>query len=315
MPDTTCKPLISVCVGSIRGSTLPHLVDSILAQTYRSWELIVAAQGSDPSLHAYLDDLSARDARIRYVRLSNFGRSRALNGAVACAQGDIFAFTDDDCVAAANWLGLIQDSFAREPSVGVVAGNLVPPPRPKLRPSVCPATFTIDHIHRPVDAPNGAPPGWYWGGANFAVRRATFEHVGPFDNYLGTGTDFPSAEDTDFGLRAEALGVEMWTRPQLVIHHTYGRRSGVQQVLRHHRAYAIGSGALVGKLELWGHRLSQGWTPPKMASTALAAALRNPARGALALYKAYYASIGKSRYLAEFILGEDKLSRPRVQAT
>jgi GT2 family glycosyltransferase len=315
MSNTTPTPLISVCVGSIRAKTLPHLVDSILGQTYRSWELIVAAQGSDPSLYSYLHDVSSRGGRIRSLHMPGLGRSRALNAATASARGEIFAFTDDDCVASPDWLALMCDSFAREPSVGIVAGNLVPSPRPRFQPSVCPATFSIDHIHRPVDAPDGAPAGWYWGGANVAVRRATFEYVGPYDDYLGPGTDFPAAEDTDYGLRAEALGVEMWTRPQLVIHHTYGRRCGIRQVLRHHRTYAMGSGALGAKLELWGHRLSKGWNPPRTRSTALADAIRNPPREALGLYKAHYAAVGTSRYLAEFQLGEDKLSRPRIRGT
>jgi len=39
-------------------------------------------------------------------------------------------------------------------------------------------------------------------GSNFAIRRhVLFDRVGPFDNYLGAGALFPSAEDTDYKLQ------------------------------------------------------------------------------------------------------------------
>ena len=44
-------------------------------------------------------------------------------------------------------------------------------------------------------------------GANFAVRRAMWPAVGWFDPWLGAGTRFAAAEDTDFGYRALHRGL------------------------------------------------------------------------------------------------------------
>ena len=44
--------LFSVCICSVRPSTLPVAIASIRAQTARDWQLIVVGQGTDQRLHA-----------------------------------------------------------------------------------------------------------------------------------------------------------------------------------------------------------------------------------------------------------------------
>ena len=66
-------------------------------------------------------------------------------------------------------------------------------------------------------------------------------------------------EDTDYGLRCEGLDVWMQTSPRVRVQHTFGRRFGIREVMKLHRGYALGQGALCGKLKLWGHRLAEVW--------------------------------------------------------
>src|SRR3954451_21141038 len=107
--------LISVCVGSVRGTTLRYLVDSIMKQQHQGWELIIVAQGNDELLLTSLQKATERDSRIVSIHLQEFGRSRALNAAVRVAKGDVLAFTDDDCEAAPDWLTTIADCFSAQP--------------------------------------------------------------------------------------------------------------------------------------------------------------------------------------------------------
>ncbi len=143
------------------------------------------------------------------------------------------------------------------------------------------------------------------------MRRSVMELVGPFDNYLGVGTDYPSCEDVDFGLRAEELGVAMWTTPRSIVYHSYGRRYGLRNVLKHHKGYAMGSGALSAKLLLWNHRLSKIWVPVRPLTRVLNDVFRNPPRGLLGLYKSKYAEQAYQTYLSQFELGPNRLYQPR----
>lgn len=301
-------PVISVCVASIRANTLPFLVDSIVAQSFQNWELIVAVQGDQPGLIPYLTQQVEKDDRISFIHLDRFGRSYALNQAVMKARGGIIAFTDDDCVAAPDWLETIYSCFSTDDCVGIVAGDLTPSRQCPFTISTCPATFTIEYLYRPKEMGYSAPHGFYWGGANFAVRNSVMKLVGPFDEYVGPGTEFAAAEDVDFCLRAELMGVVMWTTPKSVIYHTHGRRYGLWNFLKYHRTSAFGSGALNGKLFLLNHRLIKTWGVPKKILQLAIGFLKNPFRTLLDQYKFKYQRIGMASYLSKFDIDSQVLS-------
>jgi glycosyltransferase involved in cell wall biosynthesis len=307
--------LISVCVPTVRGATLPFTIAAIRAQSFEDWELLVVGQG-DGAARAELSAAAAsEDPRVRYIHISDRGLSRARNTGIAAARAGFIAFTDDDCEPDPDWLEKLHESFVAEPSVGILAGDLLPSSQSRWRrPSACPATRTMEYLYDPAGSDLGAPPGFYWAGANFAVRRSVFDLVGGFDEFLGAGSAFPSAEDTDFGLRAEMHGVMMWTRPSIVVRHTYGRRYGLRAVLRHHRGYALGSGALGGKLRLLDHRLSRRWGQPVSARDTLRAFIKHPPRTLLDIYRRHYDAIGTRRYLAQFELDDRALSRPKADS-
>ncbi|HUZ62742.1 MAG TPA: glycosyltransferase, partial [Acetobacteraceae bacterium] len=94
------EPLISVLCPVYR----PRLEDfvaavkSVMAQTYRNWELIIVDDRSDaPELTACIQSLAAEDARIRVFRQpKNGGISLATNAAIKMAKGSYIAFFDHD---------------------------------------------------------------------------------------------------------------------------------------------------------------------------------------------------------------------------
>jgi glycosyltransferase involved in cell wall biosynthesis len=74
---------------------LPAAVDSVLNQTYRDFELVIADDGSGPETRRYLESLG--DPRVRVLWLPHSGRpSVARNAAIRIACGHYLAFMDSD---------------------------------------------------------------------------------------------------------------------------------------------------------------------------------------------------------------------------
>lgn len=96
-----CVPrnLVSVIIPTWnRASRVSLAIDSVVAQTYPSWEAIVVDDGSTDDTATVVAERSAADSRIRYVFQSNRGVSAARNRGLAMAEGDYIAFLDSDDV-------------------------------------------------------------------------------------------------------------------------------------------------------------------------------------------------------------------------
>ncbi len=95
-------PLVSVVCPVYRPRVADFLaaVDSVRAQTYANWELLLVDDASgDADLTAAIAGLARADARVRpFVQRQNGGISRATNRALAEARGDYVAFFDHDDV-------------------------------------------------------------------------------------------------------------------------------------------------------------------------------------------------------------------------
>lgn len=75
---------------------LPRCLDSILAQTFTDFELILVNDGTKDGCPAIMEAYAARDARIRLVHKENGGLSSARNAGLDVACGKYIAFVDSD---------------------------------------------------------------------------------------------------------------------------------------------------------------------------------------------------------------------------
>lgn len=304
--------LVTICLPTIRAGSVQEAIDAIRQQTSPNWELIVVPQGPDPEMIRVLDEYVAADSRIRYVHVDMMNASNARNVAMQAAHGDVFAFTDDDCEVAPNWVEVMIDELTAHPTVGVIGGEVVAPKSEQpWRISTCPAAHVLDAVYYPQERNHRAPDGFYMIGANIAVRREAAERIGLFDVILGAGAYFACCEDQDIIVRAEALDIGLMTTKRLVVNHTTGRRYGVKQFLKHQRNYALGRGAWITKLQMWNHRLGDEWSRPETFRSQAKQFFTQPHRWVFNRYGNHYKKIGAARYRAMYELGDDVLSHPR----
>lgn len=83
-------PLYNAC------SYLPACIQSVLDQTYPSWELILINDGSTDGSGELCDVYSQADPRIRVIHQNNCGVSAARNKGIRAARGSYTCFMDSD---------------------------------------------------------------------------------------------------------------------------------------------------------------------------------------------------------------------------
>ena len=90
-------PLISVIVPVYNTEKYLHrCIDSILAQTFTDFELLLIDDGSTDSSGEICDDYAAKDSRVRVFHKENGGVSSARNLGLDNAQGEWITFVDSD---------------------------------------------------------------------------------------------------------------------------------------------------------------------------------------------------------------------------
>jgi glycosyltransferase involved in cell wall biosynthesis len=93
------RPLISILTPTFNPNDefLTGAIESVIAQAYENWELILVDDGSsDSRARALLKNLGQRDARIQIGGQEHGGISSALNTGLARARGDWIALLDHD---------------------------------------------------------------------------------------------------------------------------------------------------------------------------------------------------------------------------
>lgn len=83
---------------------LQQCLDSILAQTYQNWELLLVNDGSQDGSGAICDTYAAKDDRIKVYHEVNGGTAKARNKGISAAQGAYLTFIDSDDWIAETYL-------------------------------------------------------------------------------------------------------------------------------------------------------------------------------------------------------------------
>jgi len=93
-------PVVSIIITVYNGRQfIKKAIDSILCQTYKSWELIIVNDGSQDRTAEIVSEYSKMDARILMIQRPHEGRVKALNIGLKVARGRYIAILDADDVA------------------------------------------------------------------------------------------------------------------------------------------------------------------------------------------------------------------------
>lgn len=228
-----------------RAEGLKRTLESVSRLRSRhSWELVVVDNGSTDHTR---DVIKQYTAVAEHQVVSDFeaepGLSCARNAGILASQGQLIAFTDDDCYPDEHYLTNICTTFLEKP-VDYLGGRVLLYDEGDL-----PTTI------RTQDTAEEFPPGHWFSsgailGANMAFRRQCLEAVGGFDESLGAGSFFRAGDDTDLVRRLSWEGCHGKYEPAVLVYHHHGRQSP-QQARQLKINYSWGRGAGFAKCFLY----------------------------------------------------------------
>ena len=214
-------PFVSVIVCSYNGGpTLASCLDSLGKLNYPQYEIILVDDGST-------DDTSYIAAQfpwVRYIHQSNQGLSHARNTGAAAAKGEVFAYTDSDCMVDPDWLYYLIGTLVSGDYAGVGGPNVTPPAKSWIQACVAAAPGGPSHVLLTDVVAEHIP------GCNMAFYRWAFEGVGGFD------TEYRKAgDDVDFCWRIQQAGWVVAFSPTAIVWHY--RRFTLRAFLRQQDGY------------------------------------------------------------------------------
>ncbi len=225
--------LIVATVG--RTAQLARLLESIGAQIWRDFELIVVDQNEDdrlaPLLAPYRDRFEMKHLR------SARGLSRARNVGLAQVDGGVIAFPDDDCWYAADILARTAEYLDANPSVAGLTGRIKDGRgNARGRWARHAGAVTKLGLFNRINS------------ITFFVRHEAVERIGGFDETLGLGAPTPwqGGEEYDYVVRMLEAGFTINYDPGLVIFHDEFPSPDESAVTRAHRM-CLGTGRFLNK--------------------------------------------------------------------
>ncbi len=198
-------PLVSVIVCSYNGAkTLAACLESLGKINYPAYEVILVDDGSTDNTA----EIAARFPHVRYIHQTNHGLSHARNTGAAAAKGEVFAYTDSDCMADPDWLYYLVNTLLSGDYAGVGGPNVSPPARNWIQACVAAAPGGPSHVLLTDTVAEHIP------GCNMAFYRWAFEGVGGFDpEYRKAG------DDVDFCWRLQQEGRVIAFSPTAIVWH------------------------------------------------------------------------------------------------
>jgi glycosyltransferase involved in cell wall biosynthesis len=175
---------------------LAQAVESVLAQTFEDFELIIVNDGSTDRSPRILADLARRDGRIKLISRSNTGIVGALNDALQAAGADLIARMDADDVSLPQRFEKQLAYLRARPEVVALGSRVV-----GIDPCGC-ELFHSEHslAHDEIDAELLKGVGWAMVHPTVIMRRGPLQRVGAYRS------EYQWVEDLDLFLRLAEIG-------------------------------------------------------------------------------------------------------------
>lgn len=185
-----------------RASLIGSVIEALLDQAYRPFEIIIVDDGSTDNTERIVSSY-----QVKYIYQENRGPAAARNRGFRESGGDIIAFIDSDCIARKDWLENLIKGFD-SPEVGAVAGSYD---------IANPESLLSRLIHEEIKWRHSGFKRYIraFGSYNVAIRREVFEKVGGFDETYRTA----SGEDNDLSYRILKAGYKIRFMPDALVAH------------------------------------------------------------------------------------------------
>jgi len=242
---------LSVIVGTRnRAYTIAGCLDSIATAFAKAApleaEIVVVDNGSTDDTPAIIKAWAGTcPFPVQVLSEPIAGLARAQNRALRAAQGDLLAFTDDDCRLSENYINDLLRHDAADTDL-VLRGGRIELGDPTDLPLTINTEPTLIRWNRKMNSARHESFCGRINGCNMTMRRALVERLGPFDEDLGPGAPILSGADTDYYYRAYLADATLEYVPDMTVFHHHGRKTNAdgKKLLR---GYMIGAGALYAR--------------------------------------------------------------------
>ena len=237
------EPLLSIVIPAYRTPEkyLREMLDSILAQTYRNWEVCVAngsPKGEGAIVSRVMAEYTRKDSRFHVSELGdNLGISGNTNAALRMAKGDFIILADHDDTIPEHALYEVTKTINGHPDCDVIysdedkldmdGGALFDPHfKPDFNPDLLTSVNYICHL--------------------FVVKRALLDRVGGFRH------EFDGAQDYDFIFRCTENAKEICHIPKVLYHWRCHQESTASNPESKLYAFEAGARAIMAHYERCG---------------------------------------------------------------
>ncbi len=195
---------------------LPFALDSVIAQTFEDWRILLVDDGSTDDTAAVIAPYQEKlGDKLLYIRQANAGLPAARNAAIRQTSAEFLALLDADDMWLPNRLQDSLDSFADKPEVGLSYGYIA---------RIGPDNEVIDQFTDGQRNGEGWIAPYIYGLALYlpcptiTFRKCCIDEVGGFDETMR------ATEDRDLWLRI-ALRYQVAAIPKLMAHYRISPQS------------------------------------------------------------------------------------------
>jgi glycosyltransferase involved in cell wall biosynthesis len=220
-------PLVSV-IATVRNEagSIDAMVASLLGQTFRDFELVIADGGSTDDTVARIERHARSDARVRLLHAPNTNISQGRNRAIEAATADLVLVTDAGVVLPPDWIERLARPLLDHQDLDVVGGFFASAPRTVFELALGATTLPLaDEIDPATFNPSSR---------SVAFRRSAWRGVGGYPEWL----DY--CEDLWFDFELRKAGQRIGFEPRAVVQ--FRPRTSPKAFFLQYYRYARGDG-------------------------------------------------------------------------
>ncbi|MCS6982297.1 MAG: glycosyltransferase [Flavobacteriales bacterium] len=194
------KALVSIIMPAYNCQKfITQALDSILAQTYPHWELLIADDASKDATRAIIDKYANKEPRIKlFHNNENLGYLKTWNKLLDQAKGAFITFQDADDWSHPRRLEILLEAFKKNPGLGAIGSNYAKTDEKGQ------ILFESRLALRPEEIFSRMPEHFDFVGSGLMVRREVVKAVGGYHEFF----DRLGSEDLYWGYRiAEKFGI------------------------------------------------------------------------------------------------------------